>query len=175
MDKCKFCGKEIHYNLRKCPHCDKPWPSKSASEDTSISSAASNERTANLIISVFFIAIAAAIYFIFIWDSPEDKREAKEEAKAAAIKKVEDKRRGFHCLSTWDGSHREVANHIKKQLRDPDSFEHIETRIGPKDEDGKHLLYMKYRAINGFGGKTVGGATASVANSGCSATIITSE
>lgn len=35
-------------------------------------------------------------------------------------------------------------------MRDPDSFEHIETRITPVTEGGTHQLVMKYRAKMGL-------------------------
>jgi len=97
--------------------------------------------------------------------------KAEEEGREAANKK----RKGFHCLSAWDGSHRGVENYIKDRLKDPDSFEHIETRITPVSPEGTHSLSMKYRAKNGFGGYTVGVAVAVVANEGCHATILSAE
>jgi hypothetical protein len=105
---------------------------------------------------------------------------AKEEAEAlqkrfelAVITRLaaEKNRKGFHCLSNWDGSHKGVTNYIKTQLREPDSYEHIETRITPVDSDGNHTLIMQYRARNGFGGMAVELATATVKNTDCSATM----
>lgn len=80
--------------------------------------------------------------------------KAKEEARIAAIEK---RRSGLHCLSSWDGSNRDAVSRIKASyLRDPDSFEHIETRILPLDESsGEHGAIMTYRARNGFGGMNV--------------------
>jgi len=97
--------------------------------------------------------------------------KAEEEGREAANKK----RKGFHCLSAWDGSHRGVENYIKDRLKDPGSFEHIETRITPVSPEGTHSLTMKYRAKNGFGGYTVGAAVAVVSNEGCRATILSAE
>lgn len=31
----------------------------------------------------------------------------------------------FHCLSSWDGSLRELVSEVKENLREPDSFEHM--------------------------------------------------
>lgn len=83
---------------------------------------------------------------------------------------AEDIRNGFHCLSNWDGSHREFANNLKSQLRDPSSFEHIETRVTP-EKDGEHTIIMKYRAKNGFGGMNVGTAIGTFSNFSCVASI----
>ncbi|MCG8436034.1 MAG: hypothetical protein MJA83_18600 [Gammaproteobacteria bacterium] len=106
--------------------------------------------------------------------TPEERQAAEakraaEEAKRVA-EKAENKRRGFHCLSAWDGSHHAVVGYVKDRLRDPGSFEHAETRISP-NKDGNHLLIMEYRARNGFGGMSVATVTATVSNATCDAII----
>ena len=93
----------------------------------------------------------------------------KAGAEAAVV--VEKKRKGFHCLSAWDGSHRGVKTYVEERMREPDSFEHIETRIMQINEKGKHTLTMRYRARNGFGGMTDGVAIATINNAGCSAMV----
>ena len=100
-------------------------------------------------------------------------RAAAEEVKAAA-KKAEDKKKGFHCLSSWDGSHSAFKREVKSQMRDPDSFEHIKTRVTPVS-DGTHTAIMEYRARNGFGGMTIGQAIATYRNSSCGHTVISIE
>ena len=57
-------------------------------------------------------------------------------------------------------------------MREPDSFEHIKTRMTPVDETGQHTLIMRYRAKNGFGGMTDGVAIATINNAGCSAAVV---
>jgi hypothetical protein len=93
----------------------------------------------------------------------EEKRiaDAKQSAEEA-----EEKRKGFHCLSGWDGSHRAIVKATKKQLKDPKSFEHIATRVTAV-KDFKHMLYMDYRAKNGFGGMSVGTVIATYSNALC--------
>ena len=98
-------------------------------------------------------------------------KKAAAEAAAKAVADAEKRRKGFHCLSGWDGSHREVKKYVEKRMRDPDSFEHIETRITPVNAKGEHALIMKYRAKNGFGGMTVGVAVATINNANCAATV----
>lgn len=68
-----------------------------------------------------------------------------------AAKKAADKEAGLHCLSAWDGSHRELVDKVKDKLRDPGSFEHYETRVGP-NRNGRHSITMEFGAKNGFGG-----------------------
>ena len=84
--------------------------------------------------------------------SPEEIRERER-------KEREDREKGFHCLSGWDGSHRNFERMLKNRLKDPDSYEHIETRVTRKGSDGLHTLYTKYRAKNSFGGYVVQTAT----------------
>ena len=51
---------------------------------------------------------------------------------------------------SWSGAHRSIERYVKARLKDPDSYEHIETRY---NDNGDHLLVMtKYRAKNSFGG-----------------------
>ena len=104
----------------------------------------------------------------------EQKAIEKKKAEKAQ-EEIEKKRKGFHCLSSWNGSHRSIVKYVEKGLRDPDSFEHIETNIWPVTPKGEHQLMMRYRAKNGFGGMTIGKVVATVKNSDCSATITLSE
>ena len=99
----------------------------------------------------------------------------RREREAEVFAEAERKRKGFHCLSGWDGSHRGVKQTIEDRMRDPDSFEHIETRITPVNESGTHTLSMQYRARNGFGGMTNGIATATIQNSSCDYSITSIE
>lgn len=80
---------------------------------------------------------------------------------------AEEHRKGFHCLSAWDGSNRDLVARVKAKLRDPGSFEHVETRIGPVDSDGRHRVFMEYRARNGFGGMNVEHEDGTLRNSDC--------
>lgn len=87
--------------------------------------------------------------------------ERQKAAQIAEAKKradeLEKRRSGLHCLSDWDGSNRNAVLLMRTSyLRDPDSFEHIETVISPLDESsGEHGAWMTYRARNGFGGMNV--------------------
>lgn len=111
------------------------------------------------------------IILLLSWcSSPSPPPSAAEAAKQAAAE-AQDREYGRHCLSGWDGSHSEVVEAVKRSLRDPASFEHIETRTSPDDGTGHNVLMMKFRARNGFGGMNVGMAKATVDNVTCRATI----
>lgn len=130
-------------------------------------------------------AKAAGITDPTIWARHQSDLAAAEAATKAASEKAvadakaqaeaEQQRKGFHCLSAWDGSHTGLIAQVKAQLREPDSFEHIETRIAPVDENGDHAVAMKYRARNGFGGMNVETALATVKSATCAATLVAME
>jgi len=101
--------------------------------------------------------------------------ESPEDAAAKRLEERENKRKGFHCLSAWDGSHSEFKNAVKDRMRDPKSFEHVETRVTPVSDAGTHTIIMKYRAKNGFGGMNMGNAIGSYRNSDCKHTILSVE
>lgn len=80
---------------------------------------------------------------------------------------AENRRKGFHCLSSWDGSHRDFVRQVRARLNDPDSFEHDETRVTPVSDEGTHLIFMEFRARNAFGGIVRNTARGSYRQSGC--------
>lgn len=97
---------------------------------------------------------------------PPSQEELRAQVEAAA----ENRRKGFHCLSGWDGSNSSMVRQVKATLRDPDSFEHIDTLITPVHvETGKHGISMTFRAKNGFGGYNVGRAVGEVDPRSCNA------
>ncbi len=115
--------------------------------------------------SVKIAAILAVACFLAIGiegsNTPEGRERAaqrereRQAATTAEAANREERRKGFHCLSDWDGSHRAMQDAVKEHLRNPGSFEHIETAITPLDEKGQHRVTMRYRAENGFGGMNV--------------------
>jgi hypothetical protein len=126
-------------------------------------------------LKTFFAALGWVVIGVFVWIKLADDSEPDPAAEATkAAEQAEHKRKGFHCLE-GDGTHFEVIKAVKKQMRDPDSFEHVETRVVPVNEKGQHTLTMKYRAKNGFGGMTIGSALSTFTNSDCAATVLSVE
>jgi hypothetical protein len=82
------------------------------------------------------------------------------------------KQKGFHCLSGWDGSHSDFIRKVKDRLREPASFEHMETKVTPLSAAGTHTISMKYRAKNGFGGMNVETAYGNYVHQGCQSTVL---
>ena len=87
-------------------------------------------------------------------------------SSSSSTQTAADKTKGFHCLSSWDGSHVDLKNSVKAVLRNSASFTHVAIELGPLF-DGNHLLSMRYQAQNGFGGTNVEFATGTISNSSC--------
>jgi len=87
----------------------------------------------------------------------EKETQAKKEIEKSPAE--QNKIKGFHCLSAWDGSYRPLVETIKKYLKDPDSFKHRETTITPNN-GGVHVAIMTYGAKNSYGGYVVEKAAA---------------
>ena len=117
------------------------------------------------------LALAIAIlgtplYLLSRCSSATEPTEA--EMRQSVLAAAEDQRLGRHCLSAWDGSHQVLVSVVKARLRNPASFEHVETSASPVDSEGRNILIMKFRAENGFGGMNVGLAYATMNNGTCS-------
>ncbi|ESY70019.1 hypothetical protein X742_05780 [Mesorhizobium sp. LNHC232B00] len=82
----------------------------------------------------------------------------------------EERKDGSQCFSAWDGSSRELVRLVTERLRDPESFQHSETKTSEPDKSGHRTVLMEYRAKNGFGGYNVGYATGSLNISDCAIT-----
>lgn len=87
----------------------------------------------------------------------EQSKKGEENAEAAARKAADEAKlaSGEHCLSGWDGSFPKLKEAVTVSLRNPNSFEHVETVRSPVNAKGKFGLIMTYRAENGFGGVNV--------------------
>ena len=153
---CHSCGKEISKHAKQCPHCGHSYelqskPQKQNNQKTGILN--QNIGCGGLIVIIF-------IGWLIFKESPSEKstRLAEERAKKEAIEASKTpqqirKETIEKAFSAWDGSHYNLERYIKKHLKDPDRYEHIETRFGDKVD---HILVItKYRARNSFGGMVI--------------------
>ena len=85
---------------------------------------------------------------------------------------AEERRKGFHCLTEWDGNHDGLEVLVKDQLNDPGSMETHSTRITPVNADGKHIIFMEFSAKNAFGGRVRNTAGGLVDPETCEATLV---
>ena len=75
------------------------------------------------------------------------------------VKKIEEtKDDDSEYFSSWDGSNRELVSYVKQNMKDPDSFEHVETRF--RDNGSSYDIIMKYRGKNSFNATTTEQVTA---------------
>ena len=161
---CPKCAEIIKKAALVCKHCHYEF------SPTEVVKSKKELEKNNL--AVGCVVLLVFILLIAMCSGGDDSGTSEPEDLA---KSAEDRRKGFHCLSAWDGSSRQFTQLVKANLRDPDSFEHIETRIIPANEKGQHAILMKYRAKNGFGGMNVGSALGTVAQTTCDATLAIPE
>ncbi|MBZ9610789.1 hypothetical protein [Rheinheimera maricola] len=162
--QCKQCRGKIELTATRCPYCRVIEPVAKKIK--------TNDVVSNVPWGLFINIGVVAIVLFGLYSCMKESPEEKQQKSVAAAK---NKRAGFHCLSGWDGSHSNVVRQVKSLLRDPNSFEHVSTKLTPVDETGRHTLFMRYNAKNGFGGVTPGFATAIVVNANCEATLATNE
>jgi hypothetical protein len=86
---------------------------------------------------------------------------------------MQDIEKGFHCLTGDGGSHRSFTEDVFRKLGQPAGFEHLETRVTSKDDQGDHRIEMQYR----FGWGEVKNRTAEgvFRNSDCAYIVTTIE
>ena len=96
----------------------------------------------------------------------EEAQKKREQERKAALENMERRRSGQDCINVWNGSHSYLVRQIKPLLREPDSFEHISTRVW-KANGGWHRVTMQYRAKNGFGGMSIGEVAAEYESGNC--------
>ena len=128
-------------------------------------------RKEKIIAGVMVWLVAAGIIGI-ISDACESDHSREAHAEATAAREAEDRRKGFHCLSPWDGNHLDFKELVKDQLNDPDSMKVDRTRITPAGESGQHVISMDFRARNVFGGMVRSEARGLVDNNTCTATLL---
>lgn len=107
--------------------------------------------------------------------SPSPTPTATREPDPTPTRESEDeafRRRGFHCLSAWDGNHDGLEALIRDQLNDPGSMETHNTFIAPLDETGFHAIRLEFSAKNAFGGRVRHTAWGFIDHKTCEAVLI---
>lgn len=117
-----------------------------------------------LVLIVLTVVFATVCTAVGVSTTTEEKAEATAEAEA-------DRRKGFHCLSRWDGNHDGLEKLVKAQLNDPGSMETLQTFISPVNSEGNHRIRMEFTALNAFGGRVRNTAVGWVNNKTCTATL----
>lgn len=90
-------------------------------------------------------AITACVIIAVIWigcDQCGNSEPPKELTRKERIEKL---------FSDWDGSQPEVVKWIKQHIKDPDSYNHIETKF--IDKNDRVGVITTFTATNSFGGR----------------------
>ena len=136
-------------------------------------------RTVAIVVVVgVFVGLGASIYSKLSdrrdgMQAESDTERTEADARAAEyreeVERIEAERRatGQHCLNGWGYSHPDVVATVQKHLTDPNSFQHIETRITEVRPDQTYTLRMQFTAGDGGGGTLTAYATAEVSNETC--------
>ena len=112
------------------------------------------------------ILAIAGIWWAFSSCQPSAEERIEKEKET-----LEEKRKGFHCLSAWDGNHDGLEALIRSQLNDPGSMKTYSTSILPVSTDGTHTILVSFGARNRLGGMVRGNAVGSIDNKTCKATL----
>lgn len=150
MMECPRCAEHIKSRATVCRFCGQEFSSPEQSEPSTVGEWA---KVGCLLWVV--IIMGWLLYSLVVGRS--DTERAKDAKERVA---------GFHCVGGMDGSSFRFINAVKAQLRDPASFEHVETGIR-HEEDGKHYILMTFRSRNGFGGMNVSSARGYVDHATC--------
>ncbi len=152
---CPKCAELIKAAASRCKHCGHEMDTEEveARKKQGVARQSVGAGCAFLVVSTFILALCSGG-----GDDTEDPARS-----------AEDRQKGFHCLSGWDGSHRGFVEQVKSTLRDPESFEHDETLVTP-NVDGRHSIIMSFRARNGFGGMNAETAIGTFDHVTCEAT-----
>lgn len=107
----------------------------------------------------------------FIYEEAVENQKLSIEADKLVAKQKEEyeKRKADfeeHCLSSWDGSHRELAKTVKNNMNDPDSFEHVETSYRLYNDYA--VVIMRFRGKNAFNGTVLNSVTGKINLNDCS-------
>ena len=169
MKACNKCGVENQATDKLCKSCRYPVgvgyaaPRRGAAGQTAPQGCA--------------IALAFAILIgvpTLIVKGCDALQPSDQETQAKAARDAFNKEKGLHCLTGGDGSNPSFVEAVKATLREPSSFESAETRVGPK-LNGKHFIYMQYRARNGFGGMNMAYAEGQMDNTTCETVLLRTE
>lgn len=115
----------------------------------------------------FCVLIGMGIIGSFIEDPPEVTKTPKHVPEEEEPKEMPERRmKGFHCLSSLNGSHRGLVALVKPMLHDSSSFKHVKTLVG-RERDGWHAITMTFSGTNLFNARVEQTAKARYSNGTC--------
>lgn len=146
---CPECGKQISDKAESCPGCGykfKPLEAMTIRPKEGKQPSETDKQKARVgcLVTIIFLAI----FMVWLGYTGSKEKEAQEKPKTAEEQRMERIKNGF---SSWDGSHKQLTEMIKKSMYDPKSFEFDSVQV---NQDGGDFLVItqKYRGKNAFGG-----------------------
>lgn len=138
---------EVNENIT-CPNCSQPFIARdlyiSAFEDStpSLANFWSNHKQKILSGVVGILGLAVLITWLNLPNS----------ISSAPVMNADGTRHGTsqdaNYFSSWDGSNAELVAFVKKGMKDPSSFEHVETRF--RDDGSSYGIKMTFRGKNSY-------------------------
>jgi RNA polymerase subunit RPABC4/transcription elongation factor Spt4 len=142
---CKNCQQEISTSNVRCPHCGHV--NHHISETQEFAGIA--------ILVVALAAIFGGVYTACSGSDSESKATLVQSPPTPEQLRVREIAKAF---DPWNGSHPTLEKFVRKNLNDPDSYQHIETKYLDKTD---HIFVItKFRAKNAFGAFVVNTAAA---------------
>ncbi|GAB4042568.1 hypothetical protein GCM10028810_01870 [Spirosoma litoris] len=89
------------------------------------------------IIAILMIIVVIVIGVNSFLEAPKDKKQIRREHVES-------------LFSAYDGSHAQLEKAIKSEMKNPDSYEHVETRF--RDDSTTIYVITTFRGTNSFGG-----------------------
>ena len=136
--------------------------------------------TKSKLFTVCFCAIVGTIFFISASGSKgfKERKEAEKREQLAISKMPKEKQDSIRLVkaaterskkierlfSPFDGSHNKLERYIKKYMKDPESYEHIETTY--MDKQDHVLVFTKFRGKNSIGALVINEVTATTDSDG---------
>lgn len=162
---CAFSG--ITFGIISCVSLEKQARKAKKTQQTAVldSAESAKAKTQKSCLGCAAVFVGALTLFMLF---PKTCATSKSDTSVQIVDKTSSKSdRSPSIFSAWDGSCRPLVEYVKDKVRDPDSFEHINTEyIESREYPVSYLVTMRFKSKNSFGGYKVGYITAEVTSGG---------